>query len=209
MSIPVVANAAPPQECWLESASPWLRYSASSSAASTSRGCLAIDAVRAADPALTAVRADEPLRDIALNTFFQVPRPLSSAALLESGLPIYDLRIEPKELRVLQQIAEEVTARNIATGVAREYVPAQFLMDGGWYPIRVKLRGLYDVHYLKTRPSLRLNFPKRRLFHGKKQINLSDPYDKGLTVDATTNWELRPARRLDLGEPVRRAAAER
>ncbi len=134
----------------------------------------------------------EPLRTIALNTNDELPRPIAASRLLESGLPVYDLRIAPKDMATLQGIAEQVTSRIISTGIERVYVPASFRAgaDDEWRPIDVKLRGLYFGHYLKNRPSLRLKFPGDRLFDGKKQINLSQPYDKGLTVDVTTNWEL-------------------
>jgi hypothetical protein len=145
---------------------------------------------RASDPDLMAVRLTDPIWRITLDTISEIPMPWRHEKLASSGLPVYDLRIAPKDLRTLQQTAEQVTARSIATGIPREYVPAQFLMDGEWLPIQVKLRGLYGSHYLKKRPSLRLKFPRTHLFDGKKQINLSQPYDKGLTVDVTTNWEL-------------------
>ncbi|MCP4004602.1 MAG: hypothetical protein GY725_10435 [bacterium] len=137
-----------------------------------------------------ALRWSDPLRTIVLNTNDQIPRPRASQALLESGLRVYDLRIDPKGMKALQTIAERVTAQHISTDIPRDYVPAQFRDAEGWRPIQVKLRGLYSTHYLKNRPSLRLKFPKDRLFEGKRQINLTDPYDKGLTVDVTTNWEL-------------------
>ena len=132
-----------------------------------------------------------PARNIILNTRSELPSPVSDARLLASGLPVYELRIAPDDLRVLQLAAERVTSRSISTGVAREYVGAGFSDGTGWRPVKVKLRGLYDTHYLKKRPSLRIKFPPDRPFEGMRQINLSDPYDKGLTVDVTTNWELR------------------
>jgi hypothetical protein len=147
-------------------------------------------AARSAEGIGGSVGATEPLGDMALDAWLTLPRPLDDRALLESGLPIYDLRIRARDLAALQRTAEQVLARDIAEGVERSYVPAQFLMDGEWTPIDVKLRGLYDRHYIKRRPSLRLKFKRDRLFHGKRQINLLDPYDKGLTVDVTSNWEL-------------------
>jgi hypothetical protein len=145
---------------------------------------------RGSDGTWPAVTLTDPLREIVLNTYRSLPRPESDASLVDSGLPVYDLHIAPKELRKLHEVAEAVTARIVSTDVVREYVPATFWMDGERVPIKVKNRGLTSMHYLVTRPSLRLKFPADRLFEGKKQINLSDPYDKGLTIDVTTNWEL-------------------
>lgn len=145
---------------------------------------------RKAAPIVRGLDAIDPLRHIVLNTLYELPMPWSNRKLLGSGLPVYDLRIAPKRLKKLQDTAEWVSARSIAMGIPRDYVPAEFWLDGQWLPIDVKLRGLYPYHYLKNHPSLRLKFPRYRLFHGKRQINLLEPYDKGLTVDITTNWEL-------------------
>ena len=98
----------------------------------------------------------EPLRDIVLNTLYEIPMPARNQRLLDTGLPVYDLQIRPKDLAELQRTAERVTARYESTGVEREYVPARFWMDAEWVPIQVKLRGLYHYHYLKNHPSLRL-----------------------------------------------------
>lgn len=133
----------------------------------------------------------EPMRDIIRNTYHELPHAERRDALLTLGLPIYDLRITPKNLNRLRQTAERVSAQEISEGIPNEYVNAEFLMDGNWVPIEVKLRGLLKQHYSKMMFSMRLNFPKDRLFNGKKQINLSHTYDKGLTIDVTTNWELR------------------
>ena len=146
---------------------------------------------RAYDPSLGEVSLAEPLRSIALNNLGVLPRPWADEELLESGLPLYDLRIEADELEQLQETAEKVTAQSISTGIPRKYRPAEMRVDDRWEPVKVKLRGLYSQHYIKTRPSLRIKFPDRKLFRGAKQINLLDPYDKGLTVDATTSWEAR------------------
>ncbi len=133
---------------------------------------------------------ERPVRDIVSNVVPELPISWIPEKLLESGLPVYDLRIRSKHLDLLQRTAEQVTARSISTDILRDYVPAQFLLDGEWLPIKVKLRGVYYAHYHKRQPSLRLNFPRNRLFHGQDQINLTHPYDKGITKDITANWEL-------------------
>lgn len=132
----------------------------------------------------------EPLRPMVYSSLFSIPRPVSDAGLVASGLPVYDVRMSAKNLRRLQGLAEYVQARGVADDVTRDYLGAEFLMDGEWVPIQVKLRGRFPRHYLPTRPSLRIKFPKSRLFDGKRQINLSDPYDKELTGDVTVLWEL-------------------
>jgi len=138
-----------------------------------------------------ALTLDRPARDIVSNVVPELPISWIPEKLLTSGLPVYDLRMRTKDLDKLQRTAEQVTARSIATDIPRDYVSAEFLVDGKWVPIKVKLRGKYYPHYHKRQPSLRLKFPRNQLFKGQRQINLSHPYDKGLTEDVTANWELR------------------
>jgi hypothetical protein len=145
--------------------------------------------VRVPDGVVEEVTLVEPVRHMALNTVAEVP--LIPDQLLADGLPLYDLRMAPSDWQRLQATMRVVTAQVIAEGVERDYVPAELWRDDEWTPIQVKLRGLYSAHYLMKRPSLRLKFPSERPFDGKRQINLLDLYDKGLTYDVTTNWELR------------------
>ena len=132
----------------------------------------------------------EPARNIVLNTLPEIPFLGSTGELEKGDLLIHDLRIGSDELHALQQTAEAVTAQGIATGIERPYLPAEYLLDGQWIPVQVKPRGLYSMHYLARRPSLRIKFPRDRYFERKRQINISAPYDKGLTADVTVNWEL-------------------
>lgn len=133
----------------------------------------------------------EPVRQILLDTYLLLPRPRSDRALLESGLPVYDLRLPPKSHRALRRTAELVTARRVASGIPRPFVPGDFKVDGEWVRVKVKLRGLTALHYIPARPSLRVRFPPLRPLRGMRDINLSDPYDKGLTADEVANWELK------------------
>lgn len=109
---------------------------------------------------------------------------------LDSGLPVYDLRIGPKQLRRLHEAADLVQARGNAQGlVMPDYERAHFLREGQWVPIRVKLRGWTANHFNKSYPSLRLRFPANNLIGGLRQINLVDPYDKFISGDVTTGRE--------------------
>jgi hypothetical protein len=132
----------------------------------------------------------EALRHMVLHTVYELPMPWRTGKLLNSGLPVYDLRVGRTNLKTLQRTAEVVLAKGVATGVQRDYVNAEFRADGDWLPVRIKLRGVTPYHYLKKRPSLRVRFPKDQYFNRKRTINLSEPYDKRLTADVTSNWEL-------------------
>ena len=113
------------------------------------------------------------------STLCDIPVPGRPQALVDSGLPVYDLRIAPQHLSQLQATAREVTAQGDSIGIPREYVPAQFMMEGRFIPIEAKLRGLTELHYNDRRPSLRLKFPENHLHEGRKQINLSNPLRQG------------------------------
>ena len=132
----------------------------------------------------------EALRHIVLHTLYELPLASRARKLLDSGLPVYDLRIGRNNLRQLQKTAEAVLAKGFSTDVQREFFRAEFRADSHWLPVQVKARGVTAYHYLKKRPSLRVRFPKDRYFRRKREINLLEPYDKGLTADLTSNWEL-------------------
>ncbi|HXV61388.1 MAG TPA: right-handed parallel beta-helix repeat-containing protein [Vicinamibacteria bacterium] len=130
-------------------------------------------------------------KDLLLEIVQRFPSPLDKARLESSGLPVYQLRLQSNDLTALRNLAAEVSAARVSTGILRDYVPAQFLLeDGRWLPIEVKLRGKTAGHYARQRPSLRLKFPRNHYFEGKRHINISNPSDKGVTKDLTTNWEL-------------------
>ena len=61
----------------------------------------------------------EPARNIVLNTLPEIPFLGSTGELEKGDLLIHDLRIGSDELHALQQTAEAVTARGIATGIER------------------------------------------------------------------------------------------
>ncbi len=128
--------------------------------------------------------------DIVLNTIPELPLDWMQNELVDSGLPVYDLRISEDNLKYLQDTAERVTALGEAADIPREYVSADFLVEGEWVPVKVKLRGQTASHYHSRAPSLRLNFPKEQLFDGKEQLNISFIYDKGLTSDLMIAEEL-------------------
>jgi hypothetical protein len=145
---------------------------------------------RKAEPDAKPYSASGTVVDMALNTIPEFPLGFLRNSLVDSGLTVYDLRISRNNLKYLQDTAEKVTALSGSFDVPREYVSADFRIGNEWIPIKVKLRGQFAPHYHKRAASLRLNFPKERLLDGKEQVNISFLYDKGLTSDITTNWEL-------------------
>jgi hypothetical protein len=132
----------------------------------------------------------EPFEDLVRNRIHAAPNPAGHSRLELSGLPIRELRIEPSEMQELRRVSELVSAAEVSYGIERDYVDARFLMAGDWVDVEVKPRGVYRFHYAPERRSLRVKFPRNRPFLGRRQTNILNVYDKGLTSDVTTNWEL-------------------
>ena len=128
-------------------------------------------------------------RDMAISAMYMLPvRDLSP--LLHTGLPTYDLRIRGKDMATVHAIADLVSARGDSIGIERPDINAELCLDGEWLPVEFKLRGQMADHYNKQHFSLRLKMPRNRYLDGQRELNLLEPYDKGLVVDSTTHWEL-------------------
>lgn len=132
----------------------------------------------------------EAVKDMVRDVVQELPRGPADRALLESGLPVYDLEFDAKDRRQLWELAEKIRLAGSSTGFQRPYVRARFRAGAAWRDVEVKLRGLLSAHYIPGRPSLRIKFPKNRPFEGRRRINLLDPYDKGVAADVTTKDEL-------------------
>lgn len=151
---------------------------------------VAYHAARSADPQLQPAPVDRIVRDMAVNVALSPPF-RDVPALLDAGLPVYDLRMDAKELRALHRTADEVMRRGLSLGVERRDHDAQLCIDDTWTPVRVKLRGLMATHYLKNHFSFRLKLPDRAMIGGIRELNLLEPYDKGLFIDPITHERLR------------------
>lgn len=112
-------------------------------------------------------------------------------ALLELGLPVFDMRMDAKDLRALHRTADEVVRRGISLGVERDNHDAMLCVDGIWTPVRVKLRGLMKDHYNKNHFSFRLKLPAYAMLDGMRELNLLEPYDKSIFVDSVTHERMR------------------
>ncbi len=129
-------------------------------------------------------------RHLIENAVYAFPKPLDDGQLETTGLPVYELRVRTRDWDDLKRTAEQVCAAGMSTGIDRREYDAQFLDGEDWVDVTVKLRGLTSLHYRRERPSLRIKFPRNRYHQGIRSINISDPYDKGLTRDVVTNLEL-------------------
>lgn len=111
-------------------------------------------------------------------------------ALLESGLPIYDLKIKRGEYAVLEKVAREAIKKGWMSDDLKVWANAQFFHQGVKYNVKVRLRGDLPNHWEDPKKSWRIKFGKQMIeygaqvskerifFEGKKQINLIIPQDR-------------------------------
>ncbi len=123
--------------------------------------------------------------------------------LLNSGLPIYDLKIARKEWNMLQATADEALARGWMNDDLKVWVPAKFICDGELHNVEVRLRGDLSRHWRGPKKSYRIKFGSLlveengtlvkadRFFNGKRQLNLIIPQDKLFALGPFINSVLR------------------
>jgi hypothetical protein len=129
--------------------------------------------------------------------------------LMESGLPVYDLRIKSENLLQLDRSAAEAVKAGILTEEMQDWVPGTFIAGGRRYRVDVRLRGDLPNHWAGPKRSYRIKFDDELVedeagnivrvdqpFHGdtevapekhvdtiaKKQINLIIPNDRDYAV---------------------------
>jgi spore coat protein CotH len=94
----------------------------------------------------------------------------------------YQIRIKDKALRRLSAHRERIAQLDFLTLEDRLWIPATFIHAGERYKVRLRLRGDLPVHWRGSKQSYRVKF-KRRLFRGRKEINLIVPWDKHYAVE--------------------------
>ncbi|MGH7493839.1 MAG: CotH kinase family protein [bacterium] len=110
--------------------------------------------------------------------------------LLNSGLPIYDLKISHQEFAKIQQVVDQNIKLGWMSDDAKVWAKAQFIHNGQKYGVDVRVRGALSPHWRGPKKSWRIKFGKENLnhngkvikeeiyFQGKRQINLVIPNDK-------------------------------
>ncbi len=133
----------------------------------------------------------------------------SQHLLMQSGLPVYDLRITSESLLRLDQAAAEAVQTGILTEEMQDWVPGTFITEGKRYRVDVRLRGDLPNHWSGPKRSYRIKFDDELVenadgtvekieqpFHGhteaepekhvelmaKNQINLIIPNDRDYAV---------------------------
>ncbi|HEY3215485.1 MAG TPA: CotH kinase family protein, partial [Candidatus Eisenbacteria bacterium] len=113
-----------------------------------------------------------------------------SHVLLASGLPVYTLKIRPRQYAILQQAAEQANKNGWLNDDLKTWADATFLYDGCSYDVKVRIRGDLRAHWSGPKKSYRIKFGKQTItdahgtrqepiyFQGKHEINLIIPSDR-------------------------------
>jgi hypothetical protein len=111
----------------------------------------------------------------------------SRRALLECGLPLYDLRIKPAEYRKIQRVVELARQRGKLTEDLKQWAEAKFVFEGKARDVRIRVRGDGAEHWTGHRCSWRIRFPKDQPFMGQREINLVVSSDGKAVTERFTN----------------------
>ncbi len=110
--------------------------------------------------------------------------------LMNSGLPIYDLKIKRREYAIIEQVVADNLKQGRMTEETQQWANAKFIHDGLKYDVKVRVRGDLSPHWADPKKSWRIKFVREKLeyngtvleepiyFQGKRQINLIIPSDK-------------------------------
>ena len=111
-------------------------------------------------------------------------------ALMESGLPVYDLKIKRSNYAKIESVARDAVAKGWMNDELKVWVDATFFHEGQKYNVDVRLRGDLPNHWKNPKKSWRIKFGKQKLVHngeqfrdrvyfeGKRQINLIIAQDR-------------------------------
>lgn len=114
--------------------------------------------------------------------------------LVESGLPVYDLKLAPESIARLEDGAAQARQVGVMSEEMRDWVPGTFIAEGRRYRVDVRLRGDLPPHWEGAKKSYRIKFDSQKLdddgtiieediyFHGRRQINLIIPIDRDYAV---------------------------
>lgn len=113
-----------------------------------------------------------------------------------SDLPVYDLYIDRKDLRQLNNnlpgLGELLGEEN------KKYEPAEFVFDDKRYDVKVKYRGTGDLHWLYDKKSWRIKF-KDEYFNRMNEIDLVIPSDRQFIAAYLSAYR---ARKMGLLSPL-------
>ena len=123
--------------------------------------------------------------------------------LLNSGLPIYDLKISRQEYAKLEQVAEKARRQGWMSDDLKVWADAKFICNRQSYNIKLRLRGDLPNHWTGAKKSWAIKFGKQPIqengevrkvpnfFQGKRRINLIIPRDRDFVIATFVNEIMR------------------
>ncbi len=103
-------------------------------------------------------------------------------ALLNSGLPVYDIKIKPHEYGLILETVEKAKARGRLTDDLKQWAKAKFIHEGVVRDIKLRIRGDLSNHWSGPRKSWRIKIKGDDAFDGIREFNLILTSDgKGLS----------------------------
>ncbi len=103
----------------------------------------------------------------------------------ESKLPLYQLVIDPKDLKELDDSRPE---GRLLLDEDTKRVPAKFIYDGRTYNVKVGYRGTFLDHWRYEKKSWRINFEDPEYFNGYASIDLIIPETRGFFSEEINNF---------------------
>jgi len=119
-------------------------------------------------------------------------------AFFNSDLETYQLTIDPKNIRKLDQALPGPFAEGELGDDNKVWVKADFKALGYQDQVKVRYRGNIANHWNSYKKSFLIKFPKDHLFQGKREINLVIPDDRAYFVEPLNNYR---AKKLGLIVP--------
>jgi parallel beta-helix repeat protein len=108
-------------------------------------------------------------------------------SLLQCGLPVYDLKIDPDQYRGILQVVEEAKRAGKLTEDLKQWAKAEFIHEGRIRDVKLRVRGDNANHWAHDRRSWRIRFPKDDPLDGQREINLIVTADGKAITEAFTN----------------------
>lgn len=109
-------------------------------------------------------------------------------AFRKHNLPVYELKIDSKDLNFLNGNLPEPFSGNRLTDEYRQKVPAVFYHQGQEYKVEVRYRGNVSNHWANEKKSWDIEFSKKTPFNGLRGINLIIPEDRGIVLEHLNNY---------------------
>lgn len=93
-------------------------------------------------------------------------------ALLDSGLPVYDLHIKPSEYRKVREVVKKAKVRGLLTDDLKIWSKASLIHQGVTRKAKVRVRGDLRNHWEGKRKSWRVKLNRESPLNGVREFNL-------------------------------------